>query len=236
MKHLKKFLQTGEVPRNNRGGKRDGQSLLDCEAFKEKASLWLKEQIALHTQRRLRAIRKSKSFKSEAHLPMDQKTSHALSSARFRAYVEDSLLAEFYSEDSVRARAKSAALAEDMNPEEAKSLEEAMVNEISAARMTITDRTARNWLRKLGFKFRTKASKGVYHDGHDREDVQKYLHEGFLPRVKSYLRRTRFVREIIDPKTGDKRWEEVPPELLEGEREVIWINQDESLFYANDDV
>ena len=73
------------------------------------------------------------------------------------------------------------------------------------------------------------------HDGHDRADVQKYLHEGFLPRVQSYLRRTRFVREIIDPETGDKRWEEVSPELLEGEREVIWVNQDESLCYANDD-
>lgn len=112
LKHLKKFLDTGEVPTNNRGGTRDGQSLLDCEAFKQKASLWLKEQIALHTQRRLRAIRKSKSFKSQSQLPMEQKTSHALSSARFRAYVEDTLLKEFYSEDAVRARAKSAALAE----------------------------------------------------------------------------------------------------------------------------
>ena len=80
-----------------------------------------------------------------------------------------------------------------------------------------------------------QASKGVYHDGHDRADVQKYLHEGFLPRVRSYLRRTRLVHEIIDHKTGIKRWEEVPPELEEGEKEVIWINQDESLFYANDD-
>lgn len=43
------------------------------------------------------------------------------------------------------------------------------------------------------------------------------------------------MREIIDHKTGAKRWEEVPPELEEGEKEVIWINQDESLFYVNDD-
>ena len=112
MKHLKKFLVTGEVPRNNRGGKRDGQSLLDCEAFKEKASLWIKQQIALHQRRRLRAIRKDKSFKSQAHLPMEQKTSNALSSSRFQACVEDTLLTEFYSEDAVRTRAKSAALAE----------------------------------------------------------------------------------------------------------------------------
>ena len=190
MKHLKKFLITGEVSRNNRGGKRDGQSLLDCEAFKEKASLWIKQQIVLHQKRRLRAIRKDKSFKSQAHLPMEQKTSNALSSSRFQACVEDTLLTEFYSEDAVRTRAKSAALAEgndslmsvckfvlshtfttqcvfllsDMTPEEAASLQQTMVDEISSgARMTITDRTARNWLRKLGFKFRTKASKGVCH-------------------------------------------------------------------------
>ena len=72
----------------------------------------------------------------------------------------------------------------------------------------------------------------MYHDGHDRADVQKYLHTGFLPLVKSYLRRTRFVREIIDVETGVKSWQELPPELEEGEREVIWINQDESLCYA----
>ena len=54
----------------------------------------------------------------------------------------------------------------------------------------------------------------------------------FLPLVKSYLRHTRFVREIIDVETGVKSWQEVPPELEEGEREVIWINQDESLCYA----
>ena len=87
------------------------------------------------------------------------------------------LLAEFYSDDAVRARAKSAALAEgklhygfvfvrhihncvfvlsDMNPEERKSSDQVMVAEISSARMTITEKTARNWLRKLGFKFRTK--------------------------------------------------------------------------------
>ena len=40
---------------------------------------------------------------------MKEKKSNALSSARFQAYVEDVLLTEFYAEDAVRARAKSAA-------------------------------------------------------------------------------------------------------------------------------
>ena len=87
-------------------------SLLSCEAFKQKASLWLKEQFALHTQRRLRSVRKSVLFKSQSHLPIKEKTNSTLSSARFQAYVEDVLLKEFYSEDAVRARAKNAAIAE----------------------------------------------------------------------------------------------------------------------------
>ena len=41
--------------------------------------------------------------------------------------------------------------------------------------------------------------------------------------------------KVIDVETGTKSWVEIPPELAEGEREVIWVNQDESLFYANDD-
>ena len=47
-----------------------------------------------------------------------------------------------------------------MTPDEAQSLEQAMLQEVSegAARMTISDKTARNWLRKLGFKFRTKVT------------------------------------------------------------------------------
>ena len=44
----------------------------------------------------------------------------------------------------------------DMTSEEAKSLEETMVEEISSTKMTISDRTARKWLRQLGFKFCNK--------------------------------------------------------------------------------
>ena len=56
-----------------------------------------------------------------------------------------------------------------------------------------------------------------------------------LPKVYSYLRRTRFVREVIDAETNVKNCQEIPPDLREGEREMIWVNQDESLFYVNDD-
>ena len=75
--HTKLFLSTGKIVQNSRrGGKRKGRSLLDCEVFKERASLWLKTQTALYTARRLRANRKSKKFKSQANVPMESKVSH----------------------------------------------------------------------------------------------------------------------------------------------------------------
>ena len=137
----------------------------------------------------------------------------------------------------MRSRAKAAAAAEGMNEAEASDLEETMWKTVSedVTLFTVSERTARRWLNELGFKHKHKQGKGVYHDGHDRADVQKYLHQGFLPKVKSYIRHTRIVREVIDAETGEKTWEEIPPTLYEGEREVIWLNQDESLFYANDD-
>ena len=236
--HTKTFLHTGNLPQSNRGGKREGRSLLDEEVFRSKASLWVKEQIALHTQRRLRAIRKKGSkFVSQSHVPMAEKTTANINSRSFQRFVENTLLAEFYSEKAVRARAQAAAVAEKMNEKDAKELEDAMWKEVSGdtSLFTVSDRTARRWLNELGFKYKHKQGKGVYHDGHDRADVQKYLHQGFLPRVKNYMRRTRIVREMINTETGETTWEEFPPELEQGEREVIWLNQDESLFYCNDD-
>ena len=49
------------------------------------------------------------------------------------------------------------------------------------------------------------------------------------------MKRTHIMREVVNAETGVSEWEEMPPDLQEGEREVIWVNQDESLFYANDD-
>ena len=77
--HTNKFLSTGKILlKSNRGGKRKGRSLLDCEVFKERASLWLKTQTALYTARRLRSTRKrgSKNFETQANVPMESKKSY----------------------------------------------------------------------------------------------------------------------------------------------------------------
>jgi len=49
----------------------------------------------------------------------------------------------------------------------------------------LSERTARQWLIKLGW-CQTVVRKGVYMDGHEREDVVKYQQEVFLPVMKEY--------------------------------------------------
>jgi hypothetical protein len=45
--------------------------------------------------------------------------------------------------------------------------------------------TAWRWLHKEGFKY-INHKKGLYFDGHDRDDVVKYCQEHFLPAMKGY--------------------------------------------------
>ena len=52
----------------------------------------------------------------------------------------------------------------------------------------ISERTARRWLIKLGWR-RTVVRKGVYMDGHERDDVVKYRKDIFLPMMQDYERR-----------------------------------------------
>jgi hypothetical protein len=51
---------------------------------------------------------------------------------------------------------------------------------------TISERTARNWLRKLGYSC-VEVRKGLYHDGHERPDVVE-ARKKFLDQMASYER------------------------------------------------
>ena len=86
--------------------------------------------------------------------------------------------------------------------------------------VNIHDSTARRWLFKLGFS-RIHHQKGVYFDGHDRDDVVKYRNT-FLEKMGE-----------LDNKSltcyGNR------PELGAGERPLIRVVHDESTFYANSD-
>lgn len=89
----------------------------------------------------------------------------------------------------------------------------------------IRARTARRWLRKLGFKYDT-VKKGVFVDGHERADVVDYRQKVFLPKWREYQRRL----VVFDE---DGNWSP-PSTLLPGEKPLVLCTHDESTFNAND--
>ncbi|EIM80914.1 uncharacterized protein STEHIDRAFT_67794 [Stereum hirsutum FP-91666 SS1] len=95
---------------------------------------------------------------------------------------------------------------------------------LNLKKKSISLSTARSWLICLGYR-RKKHSKGIYYDGHERKDVRK--------------RRMVYLKEHVDVERFVARYEgpamdESVPSLEEGEKEHVWIYQDESGFHDND--
>jgi hypothetical protein len=86
--------------------------------------------------------------------------------------------------------------------------------------VSIHEETARRWLNRLGFNHKNHL-KGVYFDGHEREDVIQSRHE-FVPTLLHLDRIT------LVPKG-------IRPELEDNEKLLICVAHDESTFYANAD-
>lgn len=89
-------------------------------------------------------------------------------------------------------------------------------------------RTARRWLHKLNWRYQQK-KKGMYIDGHERQDVVEYR-KGFVERWKEYEKR--FViygndGNVLSTPTGFP----VPQGLR---FRLILVTHDESTFYEND--
>ncbi|KAJ7447331.1 hypothetical protein B0H11DRAFT_2335656 [Mycena galericulata] len=122
----------------------------------------------------------------------------------------------------------------------------------------ISLRTAQRWMRRMEYRWKSEP-KGMYSDGHEREDVVAYRQNVFLPRWESYLAGTRkWTREGEDvaaegpardpasaPKKSKQRLEEEQWEEWEEEAERIFVSRpdgkviviwrhDECIFYAND--
>ena len=89
---------------------------------------------------------------------------------------------------------------------------------------TITLKTSRIWLKKIGLVPQSR-KKGIYFDGHEREDVLEY-HAKFLEEMKTFEQfMSTFVgNEII----------QINPKLSSNQQLHIFITHDECLFYAND--
>lgn len=86
-------------------------------------------------------------------------------------------------------------------------------------------RTARKWLKCMGFYYGT-VSKNVYIDGHEREDVVKYRQDNFLPAWAKLAQRMVIFSE-------DGTWTLLLG-LQDGKKPLVLVTHDESTFNAND--
>jgi hypothetical protein len=90
---------------------------------------------------------------------------------------------------------------------------------------SISLQTSRIWLKKLGLKPQSR-KKGVYFDGHEREDVLKYR-EVFLKEMKE-------LESLMPTFVGDDMIQ-INPEISVEKPLHILVTHDECLFYSNDD-
>ena len=87
-----------------------------------------------------------------------------------------------------------------------------------------SERTARRWLQLLGYRWKAEA-KGMYSDGHERDDVVQYRQSVFLPLMAEKLSRSA---------SFDQEGQEVSGSVPSGVTEIIVHMHDESIFYAHD--
>ncbi|KAH9014353.1 hypothetical protein EDB83DRAFT_2529312 [Lactarius deliciosus] len=93
----------------------------------------------------------------------------------------------------------------------------------------ISIRTARHWLHKEGFKYMAH-KKGLYFDGHEREDVIDYRQNVFLPLMQEYTKRLVFFEVGNTEKEGKL---DPPPNLLT--QKLVLLAHDEMTAQSNDD-
>ena len=79
-------------------------------------------------------------------------------------------------------------------------------------------------LKVLGYSFQ-QYHRGIYYDGHEREDVLQYRKE-FLEKI--------FEHEKYMSKYEGEYMDQIHPNLTEGEKERVLVVNDECIFYSND--
>lgn len=100
-----------------------------------------------------------------------------------------------------------------------------LLSRMNISRKSISIQTARIWLKKLGLVPQSR-KKGIYFDGHEREDVLEYR-EYFLKEMQDF--------ERLMPTFEGESMEQKNPLLLDHEKLHILVTHDECLFYSNDD-
>lgn len=92
--------------------------------------------------------------------------------------------------------------------------------------VTVSERTARNWLFKLNLHYEEYRQGSTYVDGHERPDVVRYRNN-FVVEFESWQRR-------METYTGDDMEVVISPDLNDGEARVVLVTQDECIFQAHD--
>ena len=103
-------------------------------------------------------------------------------------------------------------------------IEDFIFPEHTGTRKTISIRTAKRWLHTLGYRYEGYR-KGVYLDGHEREDVVAYR--------KEFLKIMKELEQQMARYEGEEM-KAIPPVLRSGEQELILVTHDECIFYTND--
>ena len=93
----------------------------------------------------------------------------------------------------------------------------------------LTSRTAARWLRRLGYKYK-EVKKGIYKDGHEREDVVTYRQQEFLPILEDL--KPFMVTWELDAEGKPQMI--YPQDLPLGQRPIVLVTHDESTFDSND--
>ena len=105
----------------------------------------------------------------------------------------------------------------------------------------ISERTARNWLHKLGYSC-VEVRKGLYHDGHERPDVVE-ARKKFLEEMAKYERCAGMCTLVYQLtkcngrfmyKYDDVTMEQIPPQLGPGEKLHVLLPQDECITHVNE--
>lgn len=94
-------------------------------------------------------------------------------------------------------------------------------------KLTYSTSTVRRWMKRRGFRF-SHTKKGMYVDGHEREDVVKYRQDDYLPSLKECAARGPIISET------KIEWPEgVEPGGMR--RPLLKVPHDESYYNANDE-
>jgi len=88
----------------------------------------------------------------------------------------------------------------------------------------LTSRSARAWLLKLGWNWK-EVKRGVYQDGHERDDIKAYRQNTFLPRMQALRPRMMEWDDSLEP---------ISKILEPNTKPVVFVTHDECTFNLND--